>query len=241
MSALSAATVRRARPGRPRHIPETTTTKSPREQILEAAARLFTGKGFAGTSTREIADAVGIRQASLYYHFAGKDEILTELLGMTVRPSRDKVDRIIATTPAEDAEGLATALYLLASVDVGTLAEVPHNIGMLARMPDVVSAANGEVFAGFRLDYRELAAAYADFGGRLAQSNGLVVSADGLATMLIQQVEAVITLRTDGVSVDHDRTREIADACLRLCGCDQEQVNAARSRAEELRSAIHEE
>ncbi|MEU6135498.1 helix-turn-helix domain-containing protein [Nocardioides sp. NPDC047086] len=199
MSALSAATVRRARPGRPRHIPETATTKSPREQILEAAVRLFTGKGFAGTSTREIADAVGIRQASLYYHFAGKDEILTELLGMTVRPSHDKVDRIIAATPAEDAEGLATALYLLALVDIGTLAEVPHNIGMLARMPDVVTAANGEVFAGFRLDYREIAAAYADFGGRLSQVNGLVVSADGLATMLIQQVEAVITLRTDGV------------------------------------------
>lgn len=240
MSALSAATARRARPGRPRHIPETASTKSPREQILEAAARLFAGKGFAGTSTREIADAVGIRQASLYYHFAGKDEILTELLGMTVRPSRDKVERIVAATSA-DAEGLAAALYLLALVDIGTLAEVPHNIGMLARMPDVVSAADGEVFAVFRLDYRELAAAYADFGGRLAQVNGLVVSADGLATMLIQQVEAVITMRTDGVSVDHDRTREIADACLRLCGCDREQVNAARSRAEELRSAIHDE
>lgn len=50
---------------------------APREEILDAAAGLFVDRGFEGTSTREIAEAVGIRQASVYYHFpSGKDEIL---------------------------------------------------------------------------------------------------------------------------------------------------------------------
>ena len=56
--------------GRPRLVP-TQFEGSPREQILEVAARLFTSKGYAATSTREIAEAVGIRQASLYYRDDG--------------------------------------------------------------------------------------------------------------------------------------------------------------------------
>lgn len=34
-----------------------------------------------------------------------------------------------------------------------------------------------------------------------------------------------------------ERAREIAGGCLRLCGCSQEQIDAARVRAEELREA----
>ena len=47
--------------------------------ILREAARLFSAKGFAGTSTREIADAVGIRQPSLFHHFASKIAIAQAL------------------------------------------------------------------------------------------------------------------------------------------------------------------
>ena len=47
--------------------------------ILREAARLFSHQGFHGTSTREIADAVGIRQPSLFHHFASKVEIAKAL------------------------------------------------------------------------------------------------------------------------------------------------------------------
>jgi AcrR family transcriptional regulator len=85
--------IRRTHPGRPRLVPSNTAAP-PREQVLHAAAQLFVTKGFAATSTREIADKVGIRQASLYYHFTGKDEILAELLERSVRPTVDRVDQI---------------------------------------------------------------------------------------------------------------------------------------------------
>ncbi|QPC90517.1 TetR/AcrR family transcriptional regulator [Mesorhizobium sp. INR15] len=48
--------------------------------ILAAAGRLFTAKGFHGTSTREIALAVGIRQPSLFHHFPSKTAIAQYLL-----------------------------------------------------------------------------------------------------------------------------------------------------------------
>ena len=41
-------------------------------QIIEAAARVFAERGFHGATTQDIADVLGIRQASLYYYFSSK-------------------------------------------------------------------------------------------------------------------------------------------------------------------------
>ena len=51
-----------------------------KEAIREAAIRLFSVKGFEQTSLREVADAVGITKASLYYHFASKKDLLLAIL-----------------------------------------------------------------------------------------------------------------------------------------------------------------
>jgi AcrR family transcriptional regulator len=46
------------------------------EQILDAATQLFSEKGFLGTTTQELADAVGLVKGTLYYHIGSKDELL---------------------------------------------------------------------------------------------------------------------------------------------------------------------
>ena len=51
-----------------------------RELILLHAARLFAIRGYHGTSTRDIAAAVGVRQPSLFHHFASKLAIAEALL-----------------------------------------------------------------------------------------------------------------------------------------------------------------
>ena len=51
-----------------------------RERILIEASRLFAARGYFGTSTRAIAEAVGIQQPSLFHHFPTKQAIMTELL-----------------------------------------------------------------------------------------------------------------------------------------------------------------
>lgn len=42
-------------------------------EIVDAAARVFAERGFHGTTTQDIADVLGIRQASLYYYFPSKE------------------------------------------------------------------------------------------------------------------------------------------------------------------------
>ena len=51
-----------------------------KQEILEAALDLFSTQGFEATSVSQIADAVGIRKASLYSPFASKQEILESLM-----------------------------------------------------------------------------------------------------------------------------------------------------------------
>lgn len=49
------------------------------EEILHQAAKLFSTKRFEGTSTREIAEASGLQQSSLFHYFKSKEDILVAL------------------------------------------------------------------------------------------------------------------------------------------------------------------
>ena len=51
-----------------------------KQEILEASLELFSVQGFEATSISQIAEAVGIRKASLYSHFESKQAILDALV-----------------------------------------------------------------------------------------------------------------------------------------------------------------
>ena len=53
---------------------------APRDEILAAATRLFAERGVAEVTMSEIAVRAGLRQASLYYWFRRKEEILAEIV-----------------------------------------------------------------------------------------------------------------------------------------------------------------
>jgi AcrR family transcriptional regulator len=61
----------------------TTLAKGPkansRDAILDAAERLFANSGFDGTSMRSIAEAAGVAQALLHYHFGTKERLFAEM------------------------------------------------------------------------------------------------------------------------------------------------------------------
>src|SRR5579875_2980179 len=52
-----------------------------RRQILTRAAELFLAKGYKGVSMKELAEAVQVTSAALYYHFPkGKEDLFTTMI-----------------------------------------------------------------------------------------------------------------------------------------------------------------
>ena len=58
----------------------TTKSERTRQRILDAAAHALATRGFAATSLKAIAEAVDMQDASLYYHFNSKDDLVLEVL-----------------------------------------------------------------------------------------------------------------------------------------------------------------
>jgi AcrR family transcriptional regulator len=69
-------------------------------RILDVAEELFAQNGFAGTSLRDIAEQVGIRQPGLYRHFTGKDDLYRQVFERALRPLFDLMDGLLAVPDA---------------------------------------------------------------------------------------------------------------------------------------------
>jgi AcrR family transcriptional regulator len=80
-------------------------------QILDEAARLFSARGFHGTSIRDIVSAVDMLPGSLYYHFATKEALLAAVYAEGVRRISGAVGAAIAgkRDPWERLEAAAIA------------------------------------------------------------------------------------------------------------------------------------
>jgi AcrR family transcriptional regulator len=86
---------------------------STRGRILLAASALFAQRGYFGTSTRDIADAVQVRQPSLFHHFEAKHEIFRTLVELDLGPSIDRIQSRI-----DEASTWAEKLHLAIACDV---------------------------------------------------------------------------------------------------------------------------
>ena len=87
----------------------TTSPDQRSEQIRRAAAELFFNHGFEATTTRGIAEVLGIKSASIYYHYEDKQEILFEIIYSTMRELIDRV-RVGAEQQALPDRKLATLI-----------------------------------------------------------------------------------------------------------------------------------
>ena len=72
-----------------------------RQVILDKALELFTSKGYEGSSMDDIATAVGIRKASLYAHFSGKESIFSAIFQDILTEYVSTIEELTATREGE--------------------------------------------------------------------------------------------------------------------------------------------
>jgi AcrR family transcriptional regulator len=101
-------------------------SEDPRHDILVAAARLFSERGYDRTQFNDIANAAGLRTPSLYYYFAGKAAILVELSAYSVEQSA-----AFATDVVQRKGPAAARLCHLLSSHFDRLTSAPYDLWFL--------------------------------------------------------------------------------------------------------------
>ena len=156
-----------------------------RDQIVQAADRLFYQRGYEHTSFADIADVVRISRGNFYYHFKTKDEILDAVIDARLRGTRAMLDRwqIADESPKERIRSFI-AILIANRADikrygcpVGTLSTE------LAKLGHPAQAGASELFTLFRTWLRRQFALL-----------GRERDADALAMQLLARSQGVATL-----------------------------------------------
>jgi AcrR family transcriptional regulator len=100
-----------------------------RDVILDEATRLFAERGFEGTSMADLAEHVGLRKASLFHHFASKEELRRAVLERLVL----RVTATLADAAKPDGEDFGKRIDLVTDKVVEMLGEQPYAARLLVR------------------------------------------------------------------------------------------------------------
>ena len=91
------------------------TLSQARQQVLKVAGQLFGERGYTAVTMRDIADALHIRQASLYYHApGGKEQLFIEVTERSLESHRQGLEQALESAePAIQAQLQGAASWLL--------------------------------------------------------------------------------------------------------------------------------
>jgi TetR/AcrR family transcriptional regulator len=141
----------RGQGGRPRA--DGSSSDAPRDEIIAVATRVFAEEGYAGTTMTRIAKLCGMRQASLYYWFANKED----LLRATAAVNRHAVEVVRALSDVEASPGVK--LHRLLYEDTRAMCNGPCDYNEIERL----AYQRPDEFAVFWQDYRLLFDAISGF------------------------------------------------------------------------------
>jgi AcrR family transcriptional regulator len=96
--------------GRPRKTPDEVDDGNRRQELLRTAARLFRRKGFAATTTRDIAAAAGMQSGSPFYHFESKAALLFAVMEQGMRAALQRQARALQALSAKPSPATPEAL-----------------------------------------------------------------------------------------------------------------------------------
>lgn len=137
-----------------------------RKQILEAAQRCFTRKGFHDTSMQDVFAEAELSAGAVYRYFASKNDIIFALILETMTPLRGRMAEIIrseqAPTPAEVVR-LVTSEVIKRGGPDGPLRLAPQAWAMAMVQPEASVPVRAAI-AGMRELWREYAVRMRDLG-----------------------------------------------------------------------------
>ncbi len=108
-----------------------------RDELLDAALKLFRAGGVAETTVAEITDAAGVAKGSFYRYFSSKDEMLSALKARFFAEMAERAVEVVALDPTLDLLGM---LDVGISVAVRYLCDNADLLGVWNQVEDPVAA-----------------------------------------------------------------------------------------------------
>ena len=158
-----------------------------RQQIIQAADRLFYHQGYERTSFAHLAAEVNITRGNFYHHFKSKDEILDAVIGARLADTQNMLDRWEAEVP-DPADRIREFIRTLI-VDMADIQRYGCPVGTLAtELAKLNHASQGDAHLLLVLVRTWLRKQFALLGRK--------ADADVLAVHLLAHRQGVTTLAT---------------------------------------------
>ncbi|OLR89528.1 ScbR family autoregulator-binding transcription factor [Actinokineospora bangkokensis] len=169
-----------------------------RSRLVDAAARLFERRGFAGTNINDITDAAGVTKGALYFHFSAKEDL-------------------VGAVQAEVAQALEelAARAVRAVCSVQALIDLTHGLGRALVADPLVRAGfrvarecgeQGPPFDDCHRSWSEVVGVVAASGEAAGALGEGVAAADAAATVL------AVTLGLEALSASGARAVPLSDS-----------------------------
>ncbi|MFJ9565104.1 TetR/AcrR family transcriptional regulator [Streptomyces fuscichromogenes] len=209
-----------AKLGRPR-ASGAAKDEDPRQAILVAAAELFSRTGYARTSTRAIAEQVGLRQPSVFHYFKTKEDLLAELLENLITPTTQLLARLEVLDAAP-----AAKLYALAFGDVLNMASSDTNMTTLQFLND----ARTERFDAFWALRTQLFDGYSKLISEGLANAVFACRKESIARSVVFGIADSVALWEDADSFEpYEISIEVADAILLFLLADKDDMETVRT------------
>jgi AcrR family transcriptional regulator len=120
-----------------------------REQIIQMATDVFATEGFEGAALKRVAELVGVKEATLFHYFRGKQELLTAVLAERDRRSLAAIEEeesglslMVRSAERNRREPGLTTLYAVASATANDPGHDSHDYfkERYAEVVDVLAA-----------------------------------------------------------------------------------------------------
>ena len=188
--------------------PSAANAQETRHRILESARRLFSEKGYDGTSNRALADAVGLTTGALYHYFDRKLDLYIAVYEDTQRYVYDHLEQ-----PLADAETFIDALRGVLEV-AHDLNNADPSLAQFLGSARVDLMRDEELAKEFRsLDQRRQAEFFDNLVALGVRTGEVDVSKAPLAASLLRTVTIGLV---DGVSGSQRHHRQAVDAIIQL-------------------------
>lgn len=174
-----------------------------RQQIVEAADKLFYERGFEATSFADISAVVGLSRGNFYYHFKTKDEILEAVITNRLSKTRAMLDawQVEAKSPADRIRRFIQILIMNQTKIMAYGCPVGTLCNELAKLDHIAKSRAAELFTVFR-----------DWLSHQFTALGQGTNAEELAMHVLMRSQGVAALATAFRDEAFVR-REVEDMC----------------------------